>query len=185
MNWLQLFELLSYAVTIVGLPFAIIVFMHDRRRQLLNEQEEIYQRLSDEYAGFLKLVLNNADLRLLRRTAAPSQLDEEQEERRFALFNILVSLFERAYMLVYEVRMDKQTRRLWLSWEDYMREWCQRGDFRAALPALLKGEDEDFRRHIQRICAEETERSRSIEAEKAMENLKPYTDGRGTLLEVG
>jgi DNA/RNA endonuclease G (NUC1) len=52
--------------------------------------------------------------------------------------------------------LDKQTRRLWLSWEDYMREWCRRADFRQVLPVLLQGEDEDFRGHILRICAEET-----------------------------
>lgn len=155
MTWLEWFEFLSYAVTIVGLPFAIGVFMHDRRRARTNEQEEIYQRLADEYAGFLKLALGNADLRLLRRAGGPGQLSEEQEERRFALFNILVSLFERAYMLVYEERMDRQTRRLWLSWEDYMREWCRRAEFRGVLPELLQGEDADFRKHIERICREE------------------------------
>lgn len=156
MTWLEWFEFLSYAVTVVGLPFAIVVFMHDRRRSRQNDQEEIYQKLADEYADFLKLVLGNADLRLLRRGGSGAKLTEEQEERRLALFNILVSLFERAYMLVYEERMDKQTRRLWLSWEDYMREWCRRADFREALPGLLEGEDQDFREHIQSIWAEET-----------------------------
>jgi hypothetical protein len=29
--------------------------------------------------------------------------------------------------------MDKQTRRLWQSWEDYMREWVRRAEFRDAL----------------------------------------------------
>ena len=158
MTWLEWFEFLSYAVTVVGLPFAIVVFMHDRRRERMNEQEEIYQRLSDEYTGFLKLVLDNADLRLLRRSGDTEKLTAEQEERRFALFNILVSLFERAYMLVYEETMDRQTRRLWLSWEDYMREWCGRTDFRAALPTLLRGEDEDFQAHIRRIAVEEQAR---------------------------
>ena len=163
MTWLEWFEFLSYAVTVVGLPFAIAVFMHDRRRARMNEQEEIYQRLADEYASFLKLVLGNADLRLLRRGNGTDKLNEEQ--RRFALFNILVSLFERAYMLVYEERMDRQTRRLWLSWEDYMREWCRRAEFRAVLPTLLQGEDADFRKQIERICEEERARTESAPPE--------------------
>jgi hypothetical protein len=50
--------------------------------------------------------------------------------------------------LVYEERMDANTARLWSSWEDYMREWCKRDDFRAALPDLLQGEDPDFQKHI-------------------------------------
>lgn len=152
------FEFLSYAVTVVGLPFAIGVFIWEQRRQRQNDEEEIYQRLSDEYANFLKLVLDNADLQLLRKKPGEVVLSEEQQERKFTLFNILISIFERAYLLVYEERMSRQTRRLWLSWEDYMREWCRRPDFRAALPALLQGEDEDFCRIIERIAAEETHR---------------------------
>jgi hypothetical protein len=154
MSWLERFELLSYVVTVVGLPFAIFVFMLEQRRDRQNDQEEIYQRLSDEYSNFLKLVLDNADLQLLRKQQHQGQLTEEQEERRFALFNLLISLFERAYLLVYEERMDRQTTRLWLSWEDYMREWCARPDFRIALPQLLQGEDEDFRQYILAIAAE-------------------------------
>jgi hypothetical protein len=155
LTWLEWAELLSYIVTIVGLPFAIGAFLYEQRKERRNEQEEIYQRISDEYTNFLKLVLGNADLQLLRKQAAEIELTEEQKERKFTIFNILVSLFERAYLLVYEDRMDKQTRRLWQSWEDYMREWCRRKDFRATLPELLQGEDEDFAAHIRKIAAVE------------------------------
>lgn len=154
MTWFEWAEALSYVVTIFGLPMAIIVFIYEQRRQRQNEEEEIYQRLSDEYTSFLKLVLANPDLQLLRRQSDPRTLTDEQIERKTAIFNILISLFERAYLLVYEEKMDKQTRRLWQSWEDYMREWCRREDFRAALPELLQGEDEDFCNHIRRIAAE-------------------------------
>ena len=156
MTWFQWAEALSYVVTVVGLPLAILVFMYEQRRNRQNEEEEIYQRLSDEYTEFLKLVLANPDLQLLRRHAHVAPLTDEQKERKFAIFNILISLFERSYLLVYEERMDRQTQRLWQSWEDYMREWCQRQDFREALPELLMGEDEDFCAHIRKIAAAET-----------------------------
>jgi hypothetical protein len=155
MTWFEWAEALSYAVTVVGLPLAIAVFMYEQRRNRQNEEEEIYQRLSDEYTEFLKLVLANPDLQLLRKHTDAAPLTEEQKERKFAIFNILISLFERAYLLVYEEDMDRQTQRLWQSWEDYMREWCQRQDFRGALPELLKGEDEDFCAHIRKIAASE------------------------------
>ena len=67
MTWVEWAELLSYVVTIFGFPMAIMVFLYEQRKERRNEQEEIYQRLSDEYAEFLRLVLNNADLYLLRR----------------------------------------------------------------------------------------------------------------------
>jgi hypothetical protein len=152
MTTLETWEFLSYVVTVIGLPFAIAVFIYERRKERQNDDEEIFQRLSDEYREFLKLVLDNADLHLLRREGVRQEWSEEQKERRLAIFGILISLFERAYLLVYEDNMDKQTRRMWQSWEDYMIEWLQRTDFRGALPDLLEGEDEDFTRYIRRLA---------------------------------
>ena len=152
MPWINVVEFSFYLVETFALPFAILVFIIERRKQRHIDEEEIYQRLSDEYTSFLKLVLDNSDLQLLRKNAPLPQMSEEQMERKLALFGILVSLFERAYILVFEERMNKQTRRLWSSWEDYMREWCRRPDFRQSLPQLLEGEDPDFRAHIERIA---------------------------------
>jgi hypothetical protein len=42
---LQWLEALSYLVTIVGLPLAIVVFMLGRRRDGQNDEEEIFLRL--------------------------------------------------------------------------------------------------------------------------------------------
>lgn len=152
----ETWEMLSYVVTVVGLPFAIAVFIWEQRKERRNEQEEIFQRLSDEYREFLKLVLDNADLQLLRREGvALRDVTEEQKERRTAIFGILISLFERAYLLVYEEHMDKQTLRLWKSWEDYIREWLRRPDFREALPELLQGEDEDFTKYMRTLASGE------------------------------
>jgi len=151
MSGLEWLEAASYLVTIIGLPLAIGVFIYDRRRERQTDEEEIFLRLSDEYADFMRLVIDNADLHLLS-PALKGNLSEDQQERKHALFAILVSLFERAYVLVYEDNMGRQQARLWQSWEDYMTEWCQREDFRAALPALFQGEDPGFVATIQRIA---------------------------------
>jgi hypothetical protein len=152
LHWIEVVEFSFYLVETFALPFAIVVYVVERRKERFVDEEEIYQRLSDEYTNFLKLVLDNSDLQLLRKGAPVGQFTEEQMERKQAIFGILVSIFERAYILVFEERMNKQTRRLWSSWEDYMREWCRRADFRHALLELLDGEDPDFRAHIQRIA---------------------------------
>ncbi len=124
---------------------------YDRRRDQQTDEEEIFLRLSDEYADFMRLVIDNADLHLLS-PVVKGELSEDQLERKHALFAILVSLFERAYVLVYEEGMGRQQQRLWQSWADYMHEWCQREDFRAALPALLQGEDPGFVAMIRQIA---------------------------------
>jgi hypothetical protein len=150
-NW----EMLSYIVTVFGLPLAIFAFLHEQRKERENEEEEVYQQLSDTYTDFLKLVIANPDLKLRSQASTPD-LNEEQVERMQAMFEILISLFERAYLLAYEEDMSQKQLRRWCSWEDYMREWCRREDFREQLPRLLQGEDPDFAGYIVRLSAEET-----------------------------
>lgn len=146
-NW----ELASYIVTVIGLPLAILVFLYEQRKERENEDEEAYQLLSDAYTDFLKLVLAHPDLQLRTRSPIPN-LSADQRERMMVLYEILIALFERAYLLAYEENMSAKQRRRWLSWEDYMREWCSRADFRDALPALLQGEDPDFAAYIRRLA---------------------------------
>lgn len=148
---LETWELLSYIVTVFGLPLAIASFIFEQRKERENEEEEVYQMLSDAYTDFLKLVIDNPDLKL-RSQCEIDGLNDEQQERIQVLFEILISIFERAYLLVYEERMSKKQLRRWHSWEDYMREWCEREDFRKLLPRLLHGEDPDFSAYIMKLA---------------------------------
>jgi hypothetical protein len=149
---LETWELMSYVVTVVGLPLAISVFLFEQRKERENEEEEVYQLLSDNYQDFLKVALDNPDLRLF--SAGPTDsLNAEQKERQFIIFTMLMSLFERAYLLLYEEDMARRKARRWNSWEDYMLEWCRRPDFRASLPRLLHGEDPSFVRYVERLAA--------------------------------
>jgi len=151
---LETWELASYIVTVFGFPAGIFVYMLDRRKERQNEEEEIYQKLTDEYADFSKLLLENSDLRLMSTEQPDSVMSAEQIERKKIIFDILISLFERAYILVYEADMNPQTQRLWLTWDDFIRSWCRRQDFREALPELLQGEDPDFGNYIRNVAAE-------------------------------
>lgn len=152
MSALETWELLSYVVTVVGLPLAIAVFIFEQRKERDNEEEEVYQLLSDNYQEFLKIALEHPDLRLFASEETPA-LSAEQQERMFIIFSMLISLFERAYLLLYEQGMKEKQLRRWRSWEDYMGEWCNRADFRASLPALLRGEDPEFAGYIQKLAA--------------------------------
>jgi hypothetical protein len=149
---LETWELLSYVVTVIGLPLAIAVFLYEQRKERENEEEEVYQLLSDNYQDFLRIALDNPDLRLFSAGGSNS-LSEQQRERQLIIFDMLISLFERAYLLLYEEDMLPKQARRWNSWEDYMLEWCRRPDFRASLPRLLHGEDPSFVRYVERLAA--------------------------------
>jgi len=146
----EFWELLSYVVTAIGLPLAIGVFLYEQRKERDNEEEAVYLQLSDNYQDFLKVALDNPDLQLFS-TEATLALTDQQRERRYIIFNMLISLFERAYLLLYEPHMSAKQARRWSSWEDYMAEWLNRADFRALLPQLLRGEDPEFVRRLQSL----------------------------------
>jgi hypothetical protein len=152
MDHINFWQLVANIVTVFGLPLAIYTFILEQRKERDNEEEEVYQLLSDAYIDFLKLVLQHSDLKL--RTHSPTlHLDDEQRERMKVLFEILISLFERAYLTAYSPTMTPQQKRRWHSWDDFMREWCRREDFRQALPTLLQGEDLDFANYIRTVAS--------------------------------
>jgi hypothetical protein len=132
---------------VIGLPLAIAVFLFEQQKERENEEEEVYQLLSDNYQDFLKVALENPDLRLFSKDATPS-LSDEQIERQLIIFSMLMSLFERAYLLLYEENMTPKQKRRWNSWEDYIQDWCTNEDFCSFLPRLLKGEDPGFVRYV-------------------------------------
>ncbi|MBX9606181.1 MAG: hypothetical protein K2Y51_08145 [Gammaproteobacteria bacterium] len=148
---LETWELLSYVVTVIGLPLAIAVFVYEQRRERDNEEDAVYQLLSDNYQDFLRIALEHSELRLFAPEQTPA-LTAEQRERMLIIFSMLVSLFERAYLLLREDHMDPRQQRLWQSWEDYMLEWCRRADFHAALPTLLRGEDPEFAAYLSALA---------------------------------
>lgn len=151
---LEFWQLLGNIVTVFGLPLAIYVFAYQRRRDRESAEEAVFVSLSDAYLDFLRLVIANPDLQLRSAPALPNPT-EQQRERMLLIFDILIALFERAYILTYEPGMSGEKLRRWHSWEDYMREWCRREDFCAALPELLQGEDSAFAEYIRGISAEE------------------------------
>jgi hypothetical protein len=152
---MRLWELGSYVVTVVGLPLAAFALWRESRAERENERKEIeqrdeetYLRLSEQYTEFVRDVLAYPELGLHPRLPPPSGLDADQSARRLLFFEMLIALFERAYILLYDEASDPQGARRWQSWADTMQQWCAREDFREALPGLLIGEDPAFASYI-------------------------------------
>jgi hypothetical protein len=148
-------ELLSYVVTTIGFPLAILVFVYEQKKERDNEDERGLSAPLGQLSGLLANGAGHPDLRLFTPEQTP-ELTDEQRERMLIIFNMLVSLFERAYLLLYEPKMSTKHLRRWRSWEDYMREWCRRGDFRALLPSLLEGEDPEFSAYIRALAEQQS-----------------------------
>jgi hypothetical protein len=136
---LEWMELLSYVATVVGIPLALITFVIQERKERQAEQQEIYDQLMEHYSEIQEKLFDHPELDY---HDAPMQ-DPEDMRRQMIIYEMLVSLFERAFILLYG-DPDPSYRRMWNSWADYINIWTARSNFRAALPILMKGEDPDF-----------------------------------------
>jgi hypothetical protein len=114
---LETWELLSHVVTVIGLPFAVAIFWLEQRKERQNEREEIFLKLLDEYTDLSKVLIDNADLRLMTGNSIEKMLSLEQQEKRFIIFDLLISFFERSYILLYDKNMDRHAKRMWNTWE--------------------------------------------------------------------
>lgn len=156
MTALEWWGLAANVILVLSAPYAIALYMYEQYKEREAIDEETYQNLSEEYAKFAHLLIENADLRLRTDPVPDHELTPDQKERKKIIFEMLISLFEQAFILVYEEKMDKRAKRLWTTWEDYILFWCYRPDFRAVLPELLPGEDEEFVRYLKKIAKLET-----------------------------
>jgi hypothetical protein len=147
-------EVASYVVTVIGLPMAIGIFFFEQRKERANEEAEVYQLLANAYTDFCKVILDHPDLHLFTNAATPD-LSPEQRERMLVIFDMLMSLFERAYLTAWQPRMNAAQTRRWAVWEDFMREWIRRDDFYASAEPLLLGEDPEFQAYFRRLLIDE------------------------------
>lgn len=138
-NFLEFMELMSYIATVVGIPLAIATFAAQERKERQSEQEEIYDKLMDHYSEIQEKLFEYPEL---DQHEKPLE-DPEACRRQHILYEMLVSLFERAFILLYG-ETDPAYQRMWNSWLDYIHLWASRPNFRSTLPSMMKGEDPDF-----------------------------------------
>jgi hypothetical protein len=143
---LQWFEFLSYVATVVGIPMALWAFTREEEKERQNEQEEIYDKLMAHYDGIIARLFEHPDIDQHETPLDNPELRRQQK----ILYEMLVNLFERAFILLYGEH-DKAYRRMWNSWEDYMRHWVAKPNFREGLPELMLGEDKEFVAYMARL----------------------------------
>lgn len=147
---MRLWEFLSYLVTVLGLPIAVVTIWRELRAERVNEAKEIEQRedeiyvaLSQQYSSLLEAALAHPELDALDGSSS-SDLSPEQRRRQSIYYEMLMALFERAFILLYEDAPTGQGGRRWQSWADFFSYWLKRPDFARYVENNLQGEDPAF-----------------------------------------
>ena len=137
-SWLEFWEMLSYVVTVLGLPAAIFLYFKDNSKERLAEQQEIDGQLKEEYNDILDNLIEHP---ALDRHDKPLSGDQALQQAR--IYQKLIGCFETSFIRLYD-RPERDLQRMWYSWQDIIDEWLRQPNFAQALPQLLVGEDENF-----------------------------------------
>lgn len=128
------------------LPTAIGIWWQQKKT---NEDREngTYDSLDVRYTRFLELCCEYPELEVydpLRDNW--SELNHQQKKRQLILYQILVSVLERAYILYHEkhIFMGDLRRRQWTGWLHYMEDYAARPNFRYVWIQKKIGEDMDI-----------------------------------------
>jgi hypothetical protein len=118
----QIAQLAVSLMTLIGAPIAVYLFFRDRSIERQDRINEVYQRSSDRYAGFLGLMLSHTDTGVYLH-GDDEDLQTDLDRRRSILFEIVTQMLEDAF-LVYDRSSNGQRKQQWAGWLAYIRMYC-------------------------------------------------------------
>lgn len=143
------------AVSNIGILIAVVVFFVDRWKERQLRQNELYNATDERYLAFLKLSLENIDLDIF--DIGDSEIAEEARKhniplktlkKELILFSILIKTCERAFLMFHENKDSDYYHQQWKGWEDYIKDYCSRGNFQRAWCIIGGQFDVEFRKKI-------------------------------------
>jgi len=141
-RWLAVAEKLVPIATLISVLLAVTLFIQGERKEAAEnarsatmEREsrvrDAYSALDDRYLDYVKVCLEHPDLDVfdtpLVRSSPPIV---EQLRKEKMVLSILLSIMEQAY-LMYCSPNDAFERNQWAAWDNYMKMWAGRANFRA------------------------------------------------------
>jgi hypothetical protein len=130
MSLVELFTLLANTATILGVPIAILLYLHEKRRERREREDATYDTLDEKWNDFLKLCMESPELGLYDYPyEGHVELSPEQKIQQFALFDVLVSVLERAF-LMYRGQSNQLRQSQWEGWNGYMEQYTRHKTFR-------------------------------------------------------
>lgn len=150
---MEALQMLSHAATTLGVPIAIVLFLNEKRKERREREYGTYHALDEKYLQYLELCVEHPELDLYYLPlSAPKELTPAQQIKQYALFEILVTLMERAY-LMYRDQSSDIKRRQFEGWNMYMTDWSRRKNFRALWQILGHQFDTEFTSHMATAMA--------------------------------
>jgi hypothetical protein len=131
-------EIISYAIYLVGIPVGLLEALRKQRQRLDIEEQKVYTEVNDKYIDFLKLALEYPHLHVsdFSPADAGTGLPPEQQIQQFIMYDMLTSIFERAFLL-YDVDKGAKSDE-WPGWDRWIENYVKKLSYQAYM-----------RKHIQ------------------------------------
>jgi hypothetical protein len=143
---------LGFIVTIGGLFFALRTYMLERKKERLEKTYATFDDLDNKYVEFMYKCTEYPHLDFFSIPAQQGRIISEQDmmvER--AMFAVLISIFERAFLL-FERHPDRQTKdRQYAGWVECMKTYCTRESYLREWNAIGDQFDSHFQREMNAI----------------------------------
>jgi hypothetical protein len=131
-------------------------------------EDKTHAELNARYAEYLSLVVRYPDLPIqdfgddeywMKKVFDESYVEDNSKKlddlsyidykRTVTVYEILYTMMERAY-LTYAAHNDNFKKKQWYGWDEYIKEWFERSDFRTIWERHLSSSenDSDFTRYI-------------------------------------
>lgn len=142
-------QALTSIVSIIGVPVAIYVYWSNKVNERKEKEYETYHALDEKYYEYIRLCLQYPELDLFYiPLSGKVKLTPQQQIQKLAMFEILISLLERAHVM-YSDQSSLIKRVQWNGWQLYIQGWSRRQDFRQIWSTLAPGYyDERFINYV-------------------------------------
>ena len=125
----QYLEIITFLITILGLPFALYIYINEQKAQRAEREYGTYDALDDKYIELQQLCIQYPKLDIFDTPFVnPNILTEEDQKQEEAILLIRISIFERAF-LMYQREAAKAKTNQWEGWEIDILEWLERKNF--------------------------------------------------------
>jgi hypothetical protein len=155
----QFIDVAADIVTIIGVLGAIIgiaiscrTYSTQKIKDRLDREYGTFDELDDKYIEFMYVCAQHPELDLFSEPALGNRnLTHEQLKTERALYAVLISIFERAYVM-FEQRAEKQMyERQFSGWEKCMESYCGRKSFLSEWERIGEQFDSAFRVRMDEI----------------------------------
>jgi hypothetical protein len=173
-EWKDLFELFAHLTVVLGVPAAIYQYRRGKLREQTDREYGTYNALDEKYLEFQRMCFDHPRLDIFDiPDENPQPLDDEQRKQELIAFTMLISVFERAY-LMYHDQSNKIKTAQWSGWDEYIRAYCERANFRNAWEISGETFDRNFENYVEEIM----QRSRANDAAPRLSNIEVTAEPR-------